>query len=42
MKKLDENMQRLKNRCRLFLNRASKVLIQWLTGCGRTLTILGM
>ena len=31
-----------KNRYKLFLSTASKVLTQWLTWCGQTLTFLGM
>ena len=42
IKKLDEDEHRIKNRCKLFLSRASNVLTQWLTWCGRTLTFLGM
>ena len=41
-KKLDEDVHHLKNRYKLFLSTASKVLTQWLTWCGRTLTFLGM
>jgi len=40
MKRLDEVAQRLKNRYKLFLNKASEVLTQWLTWCGRKLTFL--
>jgi len=31
---LDEDVHRIKNRYKLFLNTASKVLTQWLTWCG--------
>jgi len=40
MKKLDEDTQRLKKRYRLFLNKESKVLKQWLTWRGATLMFL--
>jgi len=33
-KKLDEDAQRVKNRHKLFLSKALKVLTQWLTWCG--------
>ena len=33
-------MHRIKNRYKLFLSTASKVLTQWLTWCGRTLKML--
>jgi len=39
---LDEDVHRIKNRFKLFLSTASKVLTQWLTWFGRTLTFLGM
>jgi len=42
IKKLDEDVHRIKNQCKLFLSTASKVLTQWLTWRGRTLTFLGM
>jgi len=31
---LDEDVHRIKNRYKLFLSTASKVLTQWLTWCG--------
>jgi len=33
LKKLDEDAHRIKNRYKLFLSTASKVLTQWLTWC---------
>ena len=42
IKKLDEDAHRIKNRDRLFLSKSSKVLSQYLTWCGRTLTFLGI
>jgi len=39
---LDEDAYHIKNRYKLFLSKASKVLTQWLTWCGRTLTFQGM
>ena len=40
IKNLDKDTHCIKNRYKLFLNRASKVLTQWITWCGRTLTFM--
>jgi len=42
LKVLNEDAHRIKNRYKLFLSRASNVLTQWLTWCGRTLSFLGI
>jgi len=39
---LDEDVHPIKNQYKLCVSTASKVLTQWLTWCGRTLTFLGM
>jgi len=36
---LDEDAHRIKNRYKLFLIKTANVLTQWLTWCGRTLSL---